>query len=245
MGTAFYTYANENNEMWPVCAPIAAIDEGKLCVTYAPNLIGKNRDVSDKNLISRATDGALKTSVTRNLWVLVRMQIASPKGFNCPQDPDSTENKDFCLQDYWDFSKWQEVSYGYQVPFGMLGRPSSELNPRMPLAADKGPFGAALEAGKPNPGMPSPAVSDPSHKWSAWNSHNHGGEGQNVLSAGGSAEWQATPACGIKNDNIYTRWSDATGGAAANGDNPAVRIHGSPPTGTETPMSNTDSLIYP
>jgi len=33
MGTAFYTYGNENNEMWPVCAPIKDIDEGKLRVT--------------------------------------------------------------------------------------------------------------------------------------------------------------------------------------------------------------------
>jgi hypothetical protein len=245
MGTAFYSYGNEYNEMWPVCAPIEASDEGKLRVTYAPKLIGKDRDVSDETLAARAIGGKLKISVTRNLWTLVRLQLTPPKSFNCPLDRDSTTNTDDNPQNYWDFSKYSEVSYGYQVPFGKLGQPASTCDQRMVLAADKGPFGAALEAGKPNPGMPTPAVSDPSNKWSAWNSHNHGGEGQNVLYAGGSADWQATPVCGLKNDNIYTRWSDATGGAGANGDNPAVRIHGSPPTGAETPMSDTDTLIYP
>ena len=245
IGTIFYTYANENNGMWPVCAPIKAIDEGKLRVTYAPNLIGKNRDVSDETLIARATGDELKTSVTRNLWILVRLQISPPKSFNCPQDPDSTENMDQSPQSYWDFRTWSEVSYGYQVPFGKLGRPSSDRDQRMVMAADKGPFGAALEAGKPNPGLPTAAMNDAYKKWSPWNSHNHGGEGQNVLYAGGSADWQSKPVCGLGYDNIYTRWSDATGGATTAGDNPPIRVHGTPPTGTETPMSDTDTLIYP
>jgi len=244
MGTSFYTYGNENNDMWPVCAPIKAVDDGKLRVTYAPNLIGKNRDVPDDTLIARASGGELKTSVTRNLWALVRMQIAPPQLFICPASNDTANNDSNPLQ-HWDFSKWSEVSYGYQVPFGKPGRPSSDRDQRMVLAADKGPFSAALEAGKPNPGPPTAAENDPSDKWSAWNSHNHGGEGQNVLYAGGSADWQSKPVCGLGYDNIYTRWSDATGGATTAGDNPPIRVHGTPPTGTETPMSDTDSLIYP
>jgi hypothetical protein len=58
-------------------------------------------------------------------------------------------------------------------------------------------------------------------------------------------DWQAKPACGLKNDNIYTRWSDAGGDFKPGIDNPLIRAHGTPPTGTETPMSDSDTLIYP
>jgi prepilin-type N-terminal cleavage/methylation domain-containing protein len=42
------------------------------------------------------------------------------------------------------------------------------------------------------------------------NSNNHNTEAQNVLFAGGHVERYETPAVGLGNDNIYTKWTDAT-----------------------------------
>jgi hypothetical protein len=58
-------------------------------------------------------------------------------------------------------------------------------------------------------------------------------------------DWASNPIVGVKNDNIYTRWSITTSGLGSSGDHPRSRIAGAPPTGTEVPASDTDTLIYP
>ena len=110
--------------------------------------------------------------------------------------------------------------------------------------ADKGPFGAALDAGMVTPPPIAADESSTPDQWQQWNSPNHGGqcsgEGQNVLYAGGSADWQVKPCIGIGYDNIYSQW-------AGNGANARDRAQGNPPTagGKQVPASNTDTLIYP
>jgi hypothetical protein len=124
----------------------------------------------------------------------------------------------------------------------MKGQPSSNSDQRMPLAADKGPFGLALEMGKPNPGAPTVPASASQDDWRKWNSPNHGSEGQVILYADSHAEFQTRPTAGIRNDNIYTRWTGSAGFIEAN---ESARSQGVPPTGRETPWSDTDTLIYP
>jgi hypothetical protein len=142
----------------------------------------------------------------------------------------------------WDFRSYEYTSYGYQVPYGQTGWPREPGEPRMVLVADKGPYSAALEAGMPHPGVPTLPVGSGARSWRPWNTPNHEGMGQNVLRADGSTPWSATPLAGVDQDNIYTRWSDPTGGSDVD---PSPRIHGTPPTGIETPFGDTDSLIYP
>ncbi len=241
MGKGFYTYATENSDEWPIAAhaPAEADEVGR--VKYAPGMIGTHRGDGRDPKSGETTEKDTEMSTTRNLWCLVRTGGTSPRSFICPSANDQPNNEDNPA-DYWDFRSWQEVSYGYQVPYGKHGRPTTECDPRMALAADKGPYGAALEAGRPSPGPPNLTANASPDDWMPWNSPNHGGEGQMVLFADSHAEWLPKPTVGVKNDNIYTRWSAADGGGDAS-DLP--RVQGTPPTGLETPWSDTDSLIYP
>jgi hypothetical protein len=48
----------------------------------------------------------------------------------------------------FDFRGYPNLSYGYQMPFGMHGKPRYGMDPRQPLAADKGPaFAVGGETG--------------------------------------------------------------------------------------------------
>ncbi len=90
MGTAFYTYANENNDMWPIVPHAVAQEEGVGRVTYAPKMIGVRRaGVASRPFApvseSRPADGGSTVSdtalsTTRNLWLLVRAGMSNRLG---------------------------------------------------------------------------------------------------------------------------------------------------------------------
>lgn len=240
LGTALYTYLPESGDTFPIPPHVPATEVGRSQVVWAPGKIGVHRGRADDPKAGETTDSDTEMSVTRCYWMLVQSKIALPDSFICPSSGDRA-NDEGDSGNLWDFRSWNECSYGYQVPYGKIGLPRSSLDQRMAVSADKGPFGAALEAGMPNPGICMPGVDSGDSAWRPWNSPNHKGRGQGVLYADAHAEFKTTPLAGVKSDNIYTRWSDATGGGA----DINVRIHGTPPTGREAPFSQTDSLIYP
>jgi hypothetical protein len=241
IGMGLHTYANDGNQGMPIAAHAKADSPEKGKVRYAPGMIGKHRGKADEPAAGESDDTAAELSTTRNLWTLVRLAASTPASFICPSSNDSKNDEDN-PQAFWDFRRYSEVSYGYQVPYGKLGRPSAEGDQLFVLAADKGPYGAALEAGGKNPGVPTLTLQDPPAKWRPWNSLNHRGEGQNALYADAHVDFANRPTTGVKVDNIYTRWSDATGGTDRD---TVARTQGTPPTGIETPWGDTDSLIYP
>ena len=236
-----YTYANENADVMPIAAHAPATEDGKCTVTYAPGKIGVHRGNANDSKAGETTTTDTEMSVTRNLWTLIRLSISGPKSFICPSSTDQT-NQEENPQNYWDFARYGEISYGLQVPYGKYGKPNTNCCAQMALAADKGPFGAALEAGARKLGPPTLGRLAKPDDWMPWNSPNHGSEAQCVLYADAHAEFQTTPTVGYMNDNIYTRWSDATGGL---GGDENIRVRGTPPTGNEAPFGDTDSLIYP
>jgi prepilin-type processing-associated H-X9-DG protein len=249
-GKSLHQYAQENNDMWPIAdhAPAESDEVGR--VKYAPGMIGRHRGTSTHRFREQTRDAEngettvndTEMSTTRNLWRLLRQGGVSPRAFICPSSSTDQSNDEKNPADFWDFREWKEVSYGYQIPYGKRGRPSLDCDSRMPLTADKGPYGAALENKRKNPGVPTAPVNAAPDAWTPWNSPNHGGEGQNVLFADGHVKFVLEPICGVLRDNIYTRWSDASGGAKTD---LTTRLHGTPPTGIETPWSDTDSFIYP
>lgn len=295
MGTGFHTYANQNDDDMPIAGPTQGKGaNGVGTVTYVGNIgsddpgRGEADDINCGNPIFMAGCGALRTmtsqysqslSTTRNLWTMIREGDFSAKSFICPSSEDN-RNDDDNPQAYWDFGLGDnnvgcsdpgcaasQVSYGYQVPYGDVGRPTlSRGSSDSVVAADKGPWGAHYDGGKPLPSgstLTYGATADPDNNvlnensspddWRPFNSPNHGGvgdgEGQNVLFADAHADFLNKPLSEPAQDNIYTRWGTAPGGGGTGWgyDN---RVVGVWPTDSGnaakyTPMTNTDSLVYP
>ncbi len=236
IGTHLLMYAYKNRQQFPVIPhkPPTRLENGS--VTYAPNLIGKYRERP-----STSDDDQL--SMTRHFWLLFQEMgpIESPDVFICPGTMDVAPGQ-YDARDYYDFEAYTSISYGYQVSFGQKGGPS--MNVRRPaefiLSADKGPYGAALEAGAPFPdrtAMPSPTRTG---SWQPYNSPNHDGKQNATVYLDGHVETHRTPLACALNDNIYTRWEDPSAATT-----PIKRTQGASPTSNETPLSDQDTLIYP
>jgi len=240
-GNGFATYAVANNDWWPIPAHLPAEADEVGRVRYAPGVIGTKRGTTAQPAAGASSQEDAALSTTRAFWELIRAGASSPRSFICPTSDDQPNDEDN-PQDFWDFRKYGEISYGYQVPFGKMGRPGSNVDQDMALVADKGPFSAALENGKQHPGVPTPTMTGTPDDWKPWNSPNHGNEGQNVMYSDAHVDFVMTPLAGSGKDNIYTRWSHADAGKKGN---QLARVQGTPPTGIETPWGETDSLIYP
>jgi len=287
IGTGFYTYANENADRWPEPGPHRASTSttGNTCavdyvgmvggtglVGESRGVIGSSPDAGDPGNFSGVSTGTYTAnlSTTRAFWMLVRTNASTPKSFYCPSS-DDTPNDEDNPQAYWDFGKgnnnggqtfkeaWAQCSYGYQVPYGATGQPSSDNDARMALAADKGPWGTFVEGGKGSDpsqgttGVTWTAINSTSgpDDWRRFNSPNHGGigdgEGQVVLYADSHAEFQTKPTAGIGQDNIYTSWNAAntttvTYDNIVKGFTITTNVG---PGATLQPLVGTDSVIYP
>ena len=273
IGTSCKIYANDNNERYPIPPFMAGqIDEpggidytnGRTNATGLPTdqgEIGYERWIETTSETAGNPQGSRAVSVTRAFWFLVRSGDVTVQQFICPSagdDPDNTENLDL----YYDFSEYNNVSYGYQVPFGPRDtQPREGTDNRMVLSADKSPYYVST----PTPDFRSagrngnPITRDDSpREWRQFNSPNHGGrnngEGQNCLYADGHAAFQRTPVIGIDGDNIYTGMSPnwtLTGFNRSHGDTVWVSPNENPYPGQDAfgPGANnyasTDSLIYP
>jgi prepilin-type N-terminal cleavage/methylation domain-containing protein/prepilin-type processing-associated H-X9-DG protein len=271
IGTSAKLYANDNFEKWMVPGFKSGL-VGTGGITYTPNGAGLPNEVASvgwqterrrpsRDQLPNGIGGSTAVSVTRAYWLLVRSGDVTVKQFVCPSsgdEPDPTENLDL----YYDFASINNISYGYQVPFGPKDtQPREGADNRAVFGADKGPwyaetgpsaneFQTAGENGGPL------TLDDGPKNWRRFNSPNHGGtgngEGQNCLFADGHVTFERTPAVGIDNDNIYSimdnSWTTNQG-----------RIWGLPPNQV-TPdaypgqnalgnginqHSSTDTLLYP
>jgi type II secretory pathway pseudopilin PulG len=261
MGRGFYTYATEGTDSWPIAAPNSTHRPVPAPVVYY-NMTGRHGGLGAAgDPGSEAPEQYWdQLSTTRNIWILVKTGGAFPKSFICPSSdagPDTVADPEL----FWDFPArlsdttadrgWNStsnnetcVSYGYQVPYGGKGKPSTEVDQRMALAADKGPYGGvSLNNSQVITPPASLNAGSDTKLWRPFNSPNHGGQG--VLFADSHAEFLTTPIVGVGKDNIYTAWKRQDGRG-----NPDTRLHGDQPANTAgfdslTPAENTDSLIYP
>ena len=267
IGTSAKIYANDNNEKWMIPAFKRAnidvdgidyvVDNQRNYPPSEPGEIGYDRQYESMSETANYPHaGSVAVTTTRAFWMMVRSGDITVKQWICPSsvdEMDETENLDL----YYDFEEYDNISYGYQVPFGPRAtQPHEGMDNRQIITADKGPFYTRMEALSWNvEGRDLDLESSPK-LWRRFNSNAHGGmgqgEGQNCLYADGHANFTRTPIVGIDNDNIYTLmiddWDDEKG-----------RIYGDIPQDPPAPpypgqdafgvgagsYAATDSLIYP
>ena len=271
IGTSMKIYANDNLERWtiPGFSKYGLQDKSKKYVEYTGGTDGTDGGVGDRHLgedqrrrfeskgdsVAGKSDGSTQLSVTRSFWMLVRSGDTTVKQFICPSSSD-LEDETEQIDLYYDFDTYENVSYGFLVPFGPLDTKAREgADNRLPMAADKGPF--YYRSTNPFTNRRQPTPDDSPRQWRFANSPNHGGlgsgEGQNVLFSDGHASFKKTPIVGIDRDNIYTLMTkDANEEGRWYGSIPGVNgTLNSPFPGRETfgpnlnDHASTDSLIYP
>ena len=249
IGQACKIYAQENEEFWPT----------------VNNHMGESTDKIDyidqisENRTSMTTRDSTVVSNTRNFWMLIRNGDITVKLVKCPSSAylvDDTEN----LALYYDFKGSGYVSYGYQIPFGQpdWSRPSEDMDPRMCLASDRGPWKAGTTAshevssGLATEWSETGAIPTSKDDNQQLNSGNHGGmgngEGQNTLFQDGHVEFMQKAFIGIDSDNMFTHMRFG-GGKMKIGDPPTTGggVQFMPGEKSLGPMkhSSTDSYIYP
>jgi len=260
-------YANENQEKLPIAAfKKSLVNNGgidylnnrgwTIGMPVDPGEVGfdrQNESTSETQL--DPLGGSTAVSVTRSFWLLVRSGDIRVESFVCPNTYDQPD-PELIWENYYDFTSYHNVSYGFQVPFGPRGaQPSDSMDYRQVLAADKGPY--YLDRFNPDfmkPRGDAITLEDSPVWWRPYNSPNHQGRGQNCLFADGAVSFQQTPAAGVHGDNIYTLMTDDWDETGFN------RIHGESPHYASVPnpypgqnafgvgpglFAATDSLLYP
>ena len=278
IGTSAKIYANDNAEKWMVPGfANEAIGDAGGGITYLPTVnisttppeqgeVGYIRGEQTLSEDRSGAGGSPSVTVTRAYWMMVRSGDVTVDQFICPSStgdsPDETEN----IELYYDFEAYENISYGYQVPFGPAPtRPREGMDNRMALAADKGPYYFSdfnpLQIWQDAGVHGAISLDDSPKLWRRFNSANHGGfgngEGQNVLFADGHSKFYKVPTAGVDNDNIYTvmteDWdrSDPRGANRIHGDSPHHSPNTNPYPGeralndTNRGFAATDTLIFP
>lgn len=259
IGQGMKVYSNEYYDWFPTAA-----------FTQTEDAAGNATAVSFIGNLSEAMTlppdemprGLSNVHPSRSLFMLVTDSLCAPAQFVCPSasdrdddliNPDGSPSRPG--RDRFDFRGYNHLSYGYQLPYGRYGRPNENLDNRMVIAADKGPYfqpGAPVaggartpDAAKGSPGAkiagpgstnPQQLLMTPNTGWKPFNSPTHGGEGQNALFQDGHVAFEKKPVIGVNGDNIYTVQSDYTLLGALLGLQPADFVG---------PLTNTDSVIVP
>jgi prepilin-type N-terminal cleavage/methylation domain-containing protein len=266
IGQGMHIYSNDNEEWFPQSLYMEpqTVHQNEHSVTFIEQMaVRMTQRTVDPSL---GVDGPSwdQVPVSRSLFLLVIGGQCTAKQFVCPssgENEDTMRNRSSGTQEVaaqpgvnrFDFRGYPHVSYGYQMPFGTKGKPRNGMDPRMPIAADKGPYfetgdqtadgaGGVRDRERQSAYAPRFNLSEdmvlklPTDRWRPYNSRNHNAEGQDVLYVDGHVDFQKRAACGVNNDNIYTMQTGYTFLDSVEGDKPQNQ---------RGPWSNTDTLIIP
>ena len=184
--------------------------------------IGTNRDVAP-------TAAGESRAVTSCLYLLVRERYIASASCVCPSAKEQRLSGE---TDHYDFESGKSVSYAIMNPHGTVNN-LGESTGGNALIADASPYFDA-STGLRNSQAAIDFDGASADEVREGNSPNHGGEGQNVMTFGGSTRFQARADVGVDGDNIYTHADEADGADPG----------GSVPT-TGGPAGGRDSYLVP
>jgi prepilin-type N-terminal cleavage/methylation domain-containing protein len=271
IGQGMKVYSNDNYDSYP-CSPFQEATSTSANATSITFL----RQMGINMTVQYGSAGYTTSTAahpSRSMFMLVIDGTCTAKQFMCPSSGDSEDdlrNKTGTTEvasqpgiNRYDFKGWPYLSYGMQLPYGNKGRPTENLDSRMVVMADKGPFSQADATASDGhvPDKPSDKPASPggaititgattddtilkldTDKWRPYNSRNHSQEGQNALYQDGHATFEKKPIIGVNFDNIYTGQGVASGGVSYLLKDSLL---GYAPNNLFGPLTNTDSIIVP
>jgi prepilin-type N-terminal cleavage/methylation domain-containing protein/prepilin-type processing-associated H-X9-DG protein len=183
-------------------------------------------------------------SITSNFFLLIKYAEVTTSSFLCKGDSSVKKfelsdtdlaNTGADIVDCWDFGPAPQAhcSYSYHTPFGGYELTTSS-DPGMAMAGDPNPW--LNSSGFPARNTPDWNNFDPGGdrekiKWG--NAQTHQGDGQNVLYLDGHVTCEKNSACGVNDDNVFTKWG--AGGEP--------KRKGARPVAGDVPANRADSLL--
>jgi prepilin-type N-terminal cleavage/methylation domain-containing protein len=282
IGQGLHIYANDNTEWLPAHyfkTPTYSTGTPPITMTglkYVGTMGLKYHEPTNM------TSNSASNHPSRSLFLLLIGGQSTAGSFICPSGSDqeddlrnrgsyavnppagSTEVTGRPGKNRFDFAGYTRLSYGYQLPYGRKGRPRENMDSRMPISADKGPwFTGKSDAPNQQDGnstaiidirntgvtvppwsgkTPQEIIKLSNEDWRWYNSYNHNQEGQSVLYIDSHVDFQRKPIAGVHNDNIYTAMNESSGYT-----DQVRSLLGQP--GDETtavcPLVQTDSYLVP
>lgn len=259
-------YANDNRDWYPHHPYFQAKPDPDKPRDHGVQWVGTMGSNDFLKVTEPSTKSLKKNHPSRSLFMLVIDGMVTPKQYICPSSGDAeddlrnyTDGQPVAAQpgvNRFDFAGYHCLSYGYQLPYGPKARPSENLDPRMAIMADKGPYYTVGGEGLPGTRTIRDRRSsvDPPKAWTSrgadeilktatdewrpFNSRNHNREGQNVQFQDAHVTFEKRPTVGVNYDNIYSVQSDFERVATMIGLVPD-------PEQTIGPLTQTDSFIVP
>jgi prepilin-type N-terminal cleavage/methylation domain-containing protein len=277
IGQGMKVYSNDNGDWYPTALFAEYTDTS---AGYNGSSVEWITHLSDMMTLPINTagggNGLSSTTVhtSRSMFMLVVDGTCTAKQFMCPSSGDNEDDLRNLRDDgttwvaaqvgvnRFDFRGYPFVSYGTQMPFGLKGRPGENLDSRMVIMADKGPYFQAgetfaertadrigsIQAGTALTEVAGQTVAEEllkldNDKWRSYNSRNHSQEGENCLYQDGHATMEKKPIVGVNFDNIYTCAGDPSASSASY--ELLKSILGFVPNDRTAGLQNTDSVIIP
>jgi prepilin-type N-terminal cleavage/methylation domain-containing protein len=174
IGSGCVIYSNDNNEWFPMSyfaenMSYSESSRGEHVVDFTEGAETNSPGIGANHSLRTTSDGVegpINTNVpiSRSLFLTIIGGQCTPKLFTCassgenedvmrniPASSGGSDQNTVAAQpgiNRFDFRGYPNLSYGYQMPFGMHGKPRYGMDPRQPLAADKGPaFAVGGETG--------------------------------------------------------------------------------------------------
>ncbi len=231
LGKAMMLYANDYEDELPKAGGRTNQWQSKL-----PNWLASSRTSAYGMTTTDAAAGI--TTLSSNLYLLVKHAECTPKMFVCKGESDTREFslKQFTgipqtitdIQGCWDFGPgatrtgdtgnetYRFSSYSYHMPFGAYALTTS-AEAGMAVAADRNPWMPATYDAQAlstrwsqfKPDDRNYPSQGTSDQAKLGNSDAHQGDGQNVLYIDGHVDFEKRAFVGVNQDNIYTYYTSA------------------------------------